>query len=202
MTSGIFHVVPLGDITIRRDVRQRRELTDIDVLADSIRRLGLIHPIVVTRELELVAGERRVAACRRLGWVTIAVQYVDELDPGHLRAIELEENIKRKDIDWRDQVQAIEEYHKLRLTEQSDWSKAETGTALGLDRRRVDAILMVAEELGSGNKLMAEVEKFSTAEGIARRAVERRDAQTLNKIKESFVGVSLPEERTEEGILT
>ena len=63
MTSGTFHIVALDSIVVKRDERQRRELSDIDVLADSIRRLGLIHPIVVTRgELELVAGERRLAA--------------------------------------------------------------------------------------------------------------------------------------------
>ena len=98
MTSGQFHLVPLGDITVQRDERQRRDLSDIDILADSIRRLGLIHPLVVTRDLTLVAGERRYTACRSLGWVTVPVQYTDELEPARLRAIELEENIKRQDI--------------------------------------------------------------------------------------------------------
>ena len=113
MTSGTFHIVPIADIVVKRDERQRRELTDIHVLADSIRRLGLIHPVVVTREMELVAGERRYAACSLLGWTHIPVQWVDELDPLQLQAIELEENVKRQDIPWQDQVQAVQLLHGM-----------------------------------------------------------------------------------------
>src|SRR5262245_62139867 len=155
MTSGIFHLVPLADISVRRDDRQRRELTDIDVLADSIRRLGLIHPIVVTRDLEVVAGERRTVACRQLGWFNIPVQYVDELDPATLQAIELEENIKRKDIDWRDQCRAVHNYHLMRARENPYWSHGDTGQAIGLSKQQIGTYLSVAKELISGNPMVS-----------------------------------------------
>ena len=44
--------------------RHWRELGDPKSLADSIGRVGLLHPIVATRQGELVAGERRVRAWR------------------------------------------------------------------------------------------------------------------------------------------
>jgi len=192
MTSGVFHNVPLDLIMVRRDDRQRRELENIDVLADSIRRLGLIHPVVVTRELELVAGERRYAACTLLGWTAIPVQYVDELEPATLQAIELEENIKRQDISWQDQVRAIRQYHLLRAGQEADWSQADTAQAIGLSRQHTNNMLQVAEELAKGNKMITEAPQLSTATGIVRRAMERKDQQMLDKLHSTFEGVNLP----------
>lgn len=37
----------------------------------SIDALGLMHPIVVTPDNRLVAGERRLRACQSLGWNTV-----------------------------------------------------------------------------------------------------------------------------------
>lgn len=192
MTSGTFHILPIGSIRVDREGRQRRELSDIDVLADSIRRLGLIHPIVVTREGELIAGERRFTACNSLGWSSIPVQFVDELDPATLKAIELEENIKRLDIDWQDQVRALASYHKLRKDEAKsrgeEWSHAQTAEAIGLDRSRISQLLAVNEELSSGNAMVAEAPRLSTALGITQRARERRDQQIVEGLHEKLGG--------------
>jgi ParB family transcriptional regulator, chromosome partitioning protein len=201
VTSGIFHIIPLGDVFVRRDERQRRELKNIDVLADSIRRLGLIHPIVITREGELIAGERRHAACIQLGWSSIPAQYVDELEPKILQAIELEENIKRQDISWQDQVRAVLKYHKLRAAEEPNWNQNKTADAIGLSRQQTGAMLDVANEMSSGNKLITEAPKFSTAEGIVRRSKEREEQGILDKLHESFTGVKLSDEKPEEGII-
>jgi adenine-specific DNA-methyltransferase len=48
---------------------------------DSIRVLGLLHPVVVNNDHLLIAGERRFEACRRLGWKEIPATVValDEL---------------------------------------------------------------------------------------------------------------------------
>src|SRR5262245_15694129 len=103
MTSGEFYSLSIDAIRVDREGRQRKQVNGIEILADSINRLGLIHPIVVTRDGTLVAGERRLAACKQLGWGNISCQYVDELDELHLRAIELEENIKRTDLTWQEE---------------------------------------------------------------------------------------------------
>jgi len=187
MTSGQFHLVPLGDIHVKRDERQRRELSDIDVLADSINRLGLIHPIVVTRDFELVAGERRYTACTRLGWTAIPVQYVDELDPLKLEAIELEENIKRQDISWQDQVNAVSRWHSLRLRADPTWSQADTAEAIGFTKQHINRLILVAEEMDD-NKMVADAPKLSTALGIAQRARERRDEANISRLHEHFGG--------------
>lgn len=54
-------------------VRHRKDLGDIDELADSIRDLGLLQPIIITPDGILVCGRRRLEAVRRLGQRTIKV---------------------------------------------------------------------------------------------------------------------------------
>jgi len=186
MTSGMFHHVQIDSIIVDREGRQRRDLVAIDELAESISRLGLIHPIVITRKHELVAGERRFNACLRLGWTSIAAQYVDEVEPERLRAIELEENIKRKDITWQDQCRAVHEYHDLRKAQAPGWTTEDTGAAIGLSNRQTRDMIFVSQEIAKGNRMVAAAPKFSTAEGIVRRAKERQDEQNLNRMKESF----------------
>jgi len=194
MTSGVFHAIPTASITIDRDNRQRRELTGVEELAESISRIGLINPIVITRANELVAGERRLTAIRLLGWDKISVQYVDELDYAGLRSIELEENIKRVDLTWQDQVRALAEYHELR-TEQAEangeaWTQTATADAIGLDKANVSRQLMVARELS--NPKVAEAPKLSVARGIVERNNARKDDQAILSLRQD---IAMPADR-------
>lgn len=173
MTSGSFTSILIGAINVNRAERQRRDLPNIDTLADSIRRLGLIHPIVIDRENNLVAGERRLSACIALGWTHINAQYSDDLDPLVRHAIELEENIKREALPWQDECRAVAEYHALRSSQEPDWSQAKTGEALGLDQSDISNKIKVAQALDSGHELVLNAPRLSTAKGIVRRAESR-----------------------------
>jgi len=179
MTSGNFTSVALADIIVNRTERQRKELPNVDILADSIKRLGLIHPIVISREMALVAGERRLAACSSLGHTHINCQYLDELDVTVAHAIELEENIKREALPWQDECRAVAEYHALRQNEEPSWSQEKTGAALGLSQESVAKKLMVARELIAGNKMVAESPRYSTAHRMISRAESRKDDAAL-----------------------
>lgn len=61
----------LDAITI--GVRHRRDLGDIDELANSINEIGMLQPITITPDGVLVCGRRRLEAARSLGWRTIKV---------------------------------------------------------------------------------------------------------------------------------
>jgi ParB-like chromosome segregation protein Spo0J len=75
--------------------RFRKDVGDLDGLADSIRELGLLHPVVVTPDLRLIAGFRRLQACKRLGWKKVPVRL---LDLQRVVAGEFAENVFRKDF--------------------------------------------------------------------------------------------------------
>jgi len=73
--------------------RYRRDLGDVEKLAESIRDVGLLHPVVVTPQSELIAGLRRLQACKLLGWERVPVRVVD-LD--NILQGEYDENARRK----------------------------------------------------------------------------------------------------------
>lgn len=180
MTSGRFNSTLISSITFSPD-RQRRELTNIDELVESIRNVGLINPIVITDEAVLVAGMRRLTACTQLGWTHIPSQYTSDLDPITLQIIELEENVKRVDLPWQDHAAAIQRYHKLMLQSTPDWSQTDTANALGVSQPNISRFLMVAEELGKGTENVVTAQRFSVAHGIVERKLSREaDAATAN----------------------
>lgn len=66
---------PIAEIRIGH--RHRRDLGDVDQLAASIADLGLLQPVVVRPDGQLIAGERRLRAAQLLGWKEIPVSIVD-----------------------------------------------------------------------------------------------------------------------------
>jgi len=195
MTSGKFKPFPISSIVVERTERQRRELNNIDDLAESIHRIGLINPIVITPEGVLVAGERRLSACRTLGWTSIPVQFTNELSDYELQSIELEENIKRVDLPWQDQCLAIARFHKLKSEHEPDWSQEKTATAIGLDQNMISRNIAVAQEILSGNERVATADKFSVARNIVERNSERKKASALigaESVLSSALGIEQP----------
>ena len=81
--------------SIQVGFRYRKDLGDLRGLADSIGEVGLLHPVVVTPEGRLIAGQRRLEACRSLGWADVPVTVVDLLQAARGEA---HENLARKDL--------------------------------------------------------------------------------------------------------
>ncbi len=100
--------IALDSIVIDESHRIRKDAGDLTLLAASIRKVGLLNPIVVTDDYRLVAGFRRLSACRELGWTEIeanVVAYKDDLLL--LLDAEVEENLVRKDF-TAEEIMAIE----------------------------------------------------------------------------------------------
>jgi ParB/RepB/Spo0J family partition protein len=74
----------------------------VDQLAESIRRCGLFHPILVSRSsdgvLNLVAGLHRLHAVKKLGHHNIRVVIIDQLDADEAQLTEIDENLVRADL--------------------------------------------------------------------------------------------------------
>jgi ParB-like chromosome segregation protein Spo0J len=84
---------------IRIGDRGREVLGDLRALADSIGSVGLLHPVVVTKGGDLIAGQRRIEAAKTLGWediqVTVAANLTEAMP---MLLAERDENICRKDL--------------------------------------------------------------------------------------------------------
>jgi ParB-like chromosome segregation protein Spo0J len=186
MTSGEFHSIIISEINVKRDERQRRNpLIDIEILAESISRLGLIHPIVVTPAFDLVAGERRLLACRDiLGWDRISVQYTNELNEKELRKIELEENVKRLNVEWKDECLAINEFNELCRVDDPSWTQDKTAEAMGLSKGAVSQKINAAKKILAGNERIIAAKEFSKARGIMKRERDHEVAAEQEAVRD------------------
>lgn len=88
--------VRIDEIVIRK--RIRRNLGDIVPLMESMKKFGLMTPIIINKENELIAGRRRLEAAKQLGWRTINATVVDKDDPLEKIEMEVEENIQRRNF--------------------------------------------------------------------------------------------------------
>src|SRR5216110_3118692 len=77
--------------------RHRQDMGDLAGLAESMTEVGQLQPVVITPEMRLVAGARRLEAAQSLGWVEIEAYVVSNLtDAAGLLRAEADENTQRK----------------------------------------------------------------------------------------------------------
>jgi ParB family transcriptional regulator, chromosome partitioning protein len=86
---------------------------NVDELAKSIGKIGLLQPIVVrtnsSNNFEVVAGNRRLSACKRLGWRKIACHLV-ELDEKQAFEASIIENVQRNTLNAIEEGLAFRKY--------------------------------------------------------------------------------------------
>ena len=118
--------IPLSDI--RSNPYQPRKTFDEETLkemAESIRELGIVQPIIVKRSIkgyELIAGERRTKAARIAGLETIPAIIKDFTDQ-EMMEIALVENIQREDLNPIDEATAYENIIRVSGMTQEEFAK-------------------------------------------------------------------------------
>lgn len=135
--------------------RFRKDLGDVASLARSITAVGLLNPITITADGHLIAGQRRLEACRSLGWEFIPARVVDNLtDAAERLTAERDENTERKDM-------TVEELVRL-------------GQALeALERPKAEARKAQAPGQPRGEKVSGDQLTTTEADGKTREVVGR-----------------------------
>ncbi len=105
--------IAITDIVIHE--RIRKEYGDIEELASSFSRLGQLQPVILSEDNILLAGGRRMAAAVHLGWREIGFIRLADADEVARKEIELEENLRRKDLTWPEEVKAIRDLYNLKI---------------------------------------------------------------------------------------
>lgn len=84
----------------------------ISELAQSLREHGLVQPIVVRQlgdRYQLIAGQRRLAAAKRVGWAGILARVL-EVDDRQMAEIAIVENLQRRDLDALEKAASFKQY--------------------------------------------------------------------------------------------
>ncbi len=82
---------------IKRNSEYLRHGTDVDTLKKSIESIGLINPLTINKDNELLAGSRRFQAITELGWKEVHVHVVDR-DLLQQELISIDENLVREPL--------------------------------------------------------------------------------------------------------
>lgn len=185
-------VIPITSIKVKRDERQRKEVDTSD-LESSLRLRGLLHPVIVDQLDEdtyvLVAGERRLIAASRIGWTRIDARLSYSLSPKERQILELEENVKRKDLHWIEEVRAVHHIHQLYSSDNPDQTYEATASELGMAVGTFGIMMRVAEEVIAENKQVLAAPGFRPAYNIILRRDERNIDAALNDMLSEPAGV-------------
>lgn len=178
--------------------RTHFEEEQLESLAQSIRRHGVIQPIVLRKlsegQFQLVAGERRLMAAKRAGLESIPA-VVRALDDGDMLVVALVENIQREDLGAVERARAFK-----RLTDEHGLSHQEIADAAGLARPTVSNALRLLE---LDEASIAALERGEISEGHARALLAEPDVEArkrlLDRMNQERLSVRSIEEEVKTG---
>jgi len=103
--------IPIKDIIVRK--RIRKDMGDIEALAESLKRYGQISPIMISPKNVLIAGERRLEAAKYLGWRNINAVISESSSELARLELEVEENMQRRDFNMEEVAEATKKIYRL-----------------------------------------------------------------------------------------
>lgn len=172
-------------IKILRGERQRREL-DFDDLLASIKRNGVLVPIILRKNPDpeppfiLIAGERRLAASLHLGLESIPYRLFEDLDPLEHEIVELEENVKREDLEWQDKVRTYGLLHDAYKRREPEWTLGETAEMLSISSAHLSKFYLIWGSFGDPTVLACGT--YNEAYNLILRRERRASASALEEL--------------------
>ena len=154
----------VSPLNVRKNLNAGLEDTSIDDLANSIKEQGLLSPVVVRTNsdgsYDLLVGQRRYLACRKLGVKTILATVRDDLDDTAATVVSLVENIQRADMNVMDKARAFVEI--LAKIEDPKQVARQTGVSRSTVQR-YSKLLNLSPEI---QDMLAENDKFASVDTL------------------------------------
>ncbi|MEW5928719.1 MAG: ParB/RepB/Spo0J family partition protein [Gemmatimonadota bacterium] len=193
-------VVPIARIA-PNPFQPRREFApeQLAELEASIRENGLLQPLVVRprtattpdgADWELIAGERRWRAIRRLEWTEVPV-VVKEIDDRAMLVLAIVENIQRAELSPLDEATGYQ-----KLIEDFGFTQQEVAESVGKDRSTVANLLRLLQLPASVQGMVNRGElSMGHARAILGLPGEREMADLAREAAEQGLSVRVVEER-------
>jgi ParB family transcriptional regulator, chromosome partitioning protein len=139
--------IEMSEFNVRKNLQDGQYDSTVEDLAKSIERQGLLNPITVLRKADdryaLIAGQRRLSACKRLGWPAIPAIVRDSMSDADATAVSLIENVHRADMNPRDKAVAFNALYE-RLGDMQAVSR-ETGISIGTINKYIQLLALAPE---------------------------------------------------------
>jgi len=175
----------ISDIVIKD--RARNEVGDITSLANSIKMVGQLSPILIDEDNVLIDGLHRLKAIESLGLKTIEVRVVFGITQDDHVLIEMLSNMDRKEFEWHEEIELKYKLHNYwkdaAEKDKQTWGYRETAKRLHCSLGGLSTDLAFAEAL----KVFPELKKQTTkgrarelykAFGDQAHAIQRMDSFT------------------------
>ncbi|GGF86430.1 ParB N-terminal domain-containing protein [Paenibacillus aceti] len=159
--------------------RIRKDFGGIEELAHDIEQNGLINPIVVTPDYQLVAGERRLRAHEFLGRKQVLARIMEITDYEHQLRLEISENEHRKEFTFSERIEwakRLEDVERIKAKERMSGGKENFPEQSGQVRD------IVAEQAGFGSGKQYDKAKF-IAENATPEIIQQLDAGLISTHK-------------------
>ncbi len=193
--------IPLDEL--RSNPYQPRVVFDeqaLNELAESIKVHGVFQPIIVKKSIkgyEIIAGERRVKACRMLGLKTIPA-IVREFDDTQMMEIALLENLQREDLNPFEEANAYIKIMNAKGLTQEEFSKvigksqSYINNTMGLLRLPDDVKNMVVKDQLSMThaRILSKISDQDLVRKLAKRVVD--EGMTVRTLEEIAKGNDIP----------
>lgn len=158
--------------SIKEDFNPRSDFGKVDDIADSIKRIGLLQPLVVKQSghdatTRLVDGACRLRALKKLGIKEVQVIFVDSdsADEAQLAA-----NLMRADLNILERARG---YTRLLLTQPTKYNALGISKTFGTPKKTVERMVAVAKALPV---------KFDAKLGSMIEHIDLEDLETLSNI--------------------
>jgi len=198
--KGIGALIPEKEVAARNEIiyvqsdqikpnpfqpREEFNQEHIDELAQSIKEKGVIQPLLVRRKgdsYELIAGERRLRACKSLGLKEIPIIVKDIGDRDSLEYA-LIENIQRENLN------PIEEAHAYQhLIDKFQVTQEKIGEALGKGRTTIANTLRL---LRLPHEIQEEMKKGRISFAHGRALLEVQDENLQRRLAQDIIAKEL-----------
>lgn len=183
-------------------LQPRREFTEeqLSELESSIRENGLLQPLVVRpasssaptgAEWELVAGERRWRAVRRLGWSEVPA-IVRDMDDRTLLLLAIVENVQRADLTPLEEAEGYR-----RLINEFGYTQHDVAESVGRERSTVANLLRLLQLPASVQRLLS---TGGLSMGHARALLGLHDERTMADLARRVASEGLSVRAVEEEV--
>jgi ParB family chromosome partitioning protein len=197
--ASAYRAVSIATI-VPNPLQPRRDFPadQLEELEASIRENGLLQPLVVRpasggaptgAEWELVAGERRLRAVRRLGWTEVPV-VVREMDDRTLLVLAIVENVQRADLSPLEEAEGYRQ-----LIDDFGYTQKDVAESVGRERSTIANLLRLLHLPASVQRLVSEgLLTMGHARAILGIGDERRMADLARRVAEEGLSVRTVEE--------
>ena len=187
--------LPIDSIVANpRQPRKAFDNNSLQDLSQSLRRSGVLQPVVVRRhgqQFEIVVGERRWRAAKMAGLSHIPAVIREATDAETIE-LALVENLLREDLNPMEEAEAYQ-----RLLTEFAWTQDELGQRVGKDRSSVANFLRL---LKLPELIQADLRTGRLTMGHARALLSLASPAEQLKLREEILAHSWSVRATEEGV--